>query len=631
MDIKEYENFSKAGKSSMKKYLYLLETKPKKNFFYDELLFLDKKNDDDSDDNESYFFHEDIFNKTYEKKVVADDKKISNKLLKITSVCSSLDKKKNTINQFSEVREDIINNRFNLKFDKYKYHLLHHNDNFENLFNKSTYSPSCAKYQPKFEYTYRKIIYNIPFKKMSGRQNSKRIKKLVRENDKNINDKIINYVSINKRLASSFDIFNNNKIRSKINKKIIVNQKNIKDKLIPKRQKKLIDSYNSINDSNFAFTNNELNTIRKRIKFENQYLENKKNNLSKSTNIKSHNKNNSFLKKKKEIEKEKEKKFTNPAIQSNLESFNSLSKKIPNNETNDALITSKSQEKSNNEFRTIYITPDENIAQTFYSKKSILNQTSKFKGINFKQMLSREYLDKINSNKEPIHPAVTPNYSSVEPKTIMKVIYSKSKKEDNKKQIIAYNNDFTYDINNIYNKYNNHHYPKKFNLSKMCGRFDKENSALPFFMLRSFDRYSIDNLNENSLKMNNYANRAFQDIQSSFSPKKTFNARLKLNDIKKENQIMKYNKRYYKRNSNVKIRYLDEKKEKSILNIIPKNSWLKNKLGEFYKKDYDNIEHDLASSFIGSKVDGITFKLFENKSKYKDLLTKHEKQIFSPF
>ena len=39
MDIKKYENFSKAGKDSMKKYLYLLDTKPKKNIFYDELLF----------------------------------------------------------------------------------------------------------------------------------------------------------------------------------------------------------------------------------------------------------------------------------------------------------------------------------------------------------------------------------------------------------------------------------------------------------------------------------------------------------------------------------------------------------------------------------------------------------------
>ena len=626
MDIKNYENFSKAGKDSMKKYLYQLDTKPKKKFVYDELLFLDKKNDNDSDDNESYFFHEDIFNKTYEKKIVNNDKNISNKLLKITSACSSLNKKKNTNSEFSEVRDNIINNKFDLKFDKFKYHLLHHNDNFDHLFNKRTNNLSCTKYQPKFEYTYKKITYAIPFKKMSGRQNKDIIEKLIRKNSKEKFDKNINDFSINKKLVSSSDKINNIK-NQRINKKNDKNQKNKKIKLIPKTNK-LPDSYNFINIKKFVFTVNELNSFRKKIKFENKYLENKKNNLSKSINIKSHNKNNSFIIK----EKEKEKKFTNPVIQSHLESSQTFSKKNPINENNEVLITSKSQDKTNNDIKTVYITREENINQTFHkTKKNLLNHAPKFKGINFKQMLSREYFNRIKNNKEPIHPSLTPNYSSVEPKTIMKVIYTKTKKDENKKQILAYNNDFTYDINNVYYKYNNHHYPKKFNLSKMCGRFEKKNNILPLFMIRSFDRNSINNLNESSLKMNNYANRDFQDVQSSFNTKRSFNARLKLNEIKKENKIMKYNKKYFKRNANQNIRYLDEKKAKSQLNVIPKNSWLKNHLGEFYKKDYDALGNDYSSSFIGSRVDGITFKIFENKTKYKDLLTKREKEIFSPF
>ena len=245
-------------------------------------------------------------------------------------------------------------------------------------------------------------------------------------------------------------------------------------------------------------------------------------------------------------------------------------------------------------------------------------------------MLSREYLDKITRIKEPIHPMITPNYSSIEPKTIMKVLYSKSNKNKNKPHIIAYNNDYTYDINNIFNKYNNHHYPKKFNLSKMCGRFENEKNTLPVFMLRSFDRNSIDIFNENSLKMNNFSNGSFQDVQSSFNEKKTFNARLKLEEIKKENKIMEYNSKYYKKLPNRKIRYLDEKKEKREINTISKNTWWKTKLGEFYKKDYDELGNSLSSSFIGSKIDGITFKLFK-KSKYKNLLNKREKEIFSPF
>ena len=227
---------------------------------------------------------------------------------------------------------------------------------------------------------------------------------------------------------------------------------------------------------------------------------------------------------------------------------------------------------------------------------------------------------------------VTPNYSSVEPKTIMKVLYSKTSKKDNNNKMIAYNNDFTYDINEIYNKYNNHHYPKKFNLSKMCGRFENEKNTLPVFMLRSFDRNSIDNLNESSLKMNNYANSTFQDFKSSFKVKQTFNARIKLNELKNENQVMQYNKKYnLKKMLNKKLRYLDEKKEKSDISIIPRNTWWKNRLGEFYKKDYDELSQNFSSSFLGTKVDGITYKIYENKSKYKDLLTKYEKELFSPF
>ena len=40
MDIKKYENLSKAGKDSVKKYLYLLTKKEKKKFDYDNTTFI---------------------------------------------------------------------------------------------------------------------------------------------------------------------------------------------------------------------------------------------------------------------------------------------------------------------------------------------------------------------------------------------------------------------------------------------------------------------------------------------------------------------------------------------------------------------------------------------------------------
>ena len=611
--MKKYVNYSKAGKDSVKKYLYLLNKTYKPKIAPDEMFSFKEK--DDSEDNDSYIYHEDIFNKTYKKKLTDNDKKEEildeKKILKIKSTCSSLNKKQNTGNEFLQVRDDIINNKFDLKFDKYKYHLLHHNENYDYIFNKRRIGPSCAKYQPKFDYTYKKLIYSIPFKKMSGRQSQIVIKKIKQDNNNN-------QQSTGKKIVSSLDKIKQSPIKNsfKIKKEKLRNKNNryerntIFDSIISKQSKRK-DSSNSINSNNFVFTNNELNFIRKKIKLE------KKKNLSKQKEIIKANSMNKFnLNKEKLLEKIN---LQTPQQQSDSTQIFHL--KITNN--ND-FISNKSSEK--NTIKSPLKSEDNN------NNNQSLNQTVKYKAINFKKMLSREYLNKIKSSKEPIHPMVTPNYSSVEPKTIMKVLYSKSSKKDNNNKMIAYNNDFTYDINEIYNKYNNHHYPKKFNLSKMCGRFENEKNTLPVFMLRSFDRNSIDNLNESSLKMNNYANSTFQDFKSSFKVKQTFNARIKLNELKNENQVMQYNKKFnLKKMLNKKIRYLDEKKEKSDISIIPRNTWWKNRLGEFYKKDYDELSQNFSSSFLGTKVDGITYKIYENKSKYKDLLTKYEKELFSPF
>ena len=165
----------------------------------------------------------------------------------------------------------------------------------------------------------------------------------------------------------------------------------------------------------------------------------------------------------------------------------------------------------------------------------------------------------------------------------------------------------------------------------MCGRFEDEKNTLPSFMLRSYDRSSIDFLSQSSLKSNNYANRPFQDIESTFQIKKTFNRRLKLDEIKKENKIIEFNKHYLKKIANKKMRYLDEKKEKkNDINTLSRSSWWKKRLGEFYQKDYDEIYRNFSSSFIGSKVDGITYKSYDNKNKYTNLLSKSDKELFSP-
>ena len=612
MDIKKYVNYSKAGKDSVKKYLHLIQKKKKRKDDFDALSFLKEKNKNDSEENESYFFREDIFSKTHETNITdkEEEKAKEKRKFQIKSACSSLNKKKNSNSEFMEIRNDIINNNFDMKYDRYKYHLLHHNENYEYLFNIKRSHPSATKYQPKFEYTFKKLIYSIPFKKMSGRQNKIFFKKMMEKNKNKSNEKKLINSPKNKKLSSSLNI-NNQLLREFIKKnkdfkiKIEQNKNNSKLKKIEinLKQNKLKNSYN------FPFSNNELSKIKKKMGLQNQFQQIKNFKIQKAQNIKSN-------------EKKEKRQPISPTS----------TKKISNDLSISVLSLNKLNEKNNTNSSSLL--NEENIRDIDNNKNNnnILNKTTKFKGINFKKMLSREYLNKINRSREPIHPMITPNYSSIEPKTIMKVIYSKSAKEDNKKHIIAYNNDFTYDINNIFNKYNNHHYPKKFNLSKMCGRLENEKNELPIFMLRSFDRNSIDNVNEASLKMNNYSNSSFQDVYSSFNERKTFNARLKLEELKNENKMMEYDKKYnLERLSHKKIRYLDEKKEKSRVGVVPKNSWWKTKLGEFYKKDYDELGNDFSSSYIGSKVDGITFKLYQSKSKYKNLLSKREKEIFSLF
>ena len=624
MDFKKDENYSKAGKTSLKKYLYLFTQKQKTKKIEDNFGFSEKTNQNDIDENELYFMQENIFNKTYNNKNIDEYKSKKLKKFDVKSVCSSLNKKRNTLSEFANVRNDIINNKFNERYDKFKYHLLHHNDKFDKTFLNGQKSPSCSQYQPKYEYTYRKLIYSVPFKKMSGRKNKLFPEPIVEKNPKNLDNNLLYHSSADKISKSNIDIFNKtfNKTKNYKIKNKDFPQKNKINFSLNKFNRK--DSMNSISNKscNFNFTNNELNFIKKKIHLEKKERQNQQ-------KPKSQEKENIIINS--YLTKEKEKKFSNQTLQSHLDSSLLMHNKLLNNE----LFTfNKTYFKKNKSNKLLFFSNEENSTNNAnINKKNILNQTQKLKGINFKQMLSREYLNKITQIKEPMHPMITPNYSSVEPKTIMKVLYSKSNMNEEKTKIIAYNNDFTYDINNIYNNYNNHHSPKKFNFGKMCGRFEDEKNTLPSFMLRSYDRNSIDFLNQSSLKSNNYANRPFQEIESTFKIKKTFNKRLKLDELKNENKVIEFNKKYLKKVANKNVRYLDEmkeKKDKNDINLMTRSSWWKKKLGEFYQKDYDEIYKNFSASFIGTKVDGITYKLYNNKSKYKNLLSKSDQELFSP-
>ena len=661
---KQY-NFSKAGKFSVQKYSYLIDKNQKINdkllkyktrkklfddFFQEEIVINPK-----SDDIDSYFSNEDIFNNHKSDLIHSKNKKKQKKEFQLKSSCSYLNKEKKTEIDLFKIRSKIINNKINKAFDKYKYHLLHHNESSNDLIDKKKISPSCTRYNPKLDYIYKKFIYSIPFKKMSGRQEKSlnKIKKnlsynKIKNNENKSNSSIIKKESESKSQLNSARApskFNDNIIHGSINMKYQLSRKSLpihydfrirstKNDNISISESNQYEPLNKMSKTysgfklskiivnNFNLTNNKkysklasssqssLSSLTKReTKSFLNNIHNKERNIKKKEIFKIKNEYKENILKNKKIKEEIER--------NNLHILNKNNKNIYKNE-----------EKVNYPRQLSYIINSKKNKPNLYRNKTCLNfnltkvknssNKTHYKGINFEKMLSREYLDKINKYEEPIHPMITPNYSLVEPKSIMKVVYSKNIYNNHHEGFHGFNGDFIYDINKIFYKYNNHVPPKSFNFNKMEGRIkDDSNTFLPFFMLKLFGRNSIDNFNENSLKMNNFSNASFKEIKSCFNDKKCFNIRLQLDEIKKKENIniMEYkNKNIVDNNKPIKFN-----KEK-------KNKYWKNRLSEFYRINFDKLEK--YHSFIGSKVDGITLKSYKLKCKYPNLLTKREKNIF---
>lgn len=702
--IKNGFNFSQAGKSSIKKYLYLIDRNKESN---EKILKYKKRRklfEDFFQDNvmsapnsiniNSYFSSEDIFSKCDNPKTIITSTGNKNKEnrneFEIRTSCSYLNKNKNTESDIYKIRKNIINNNYEKSFDKYKYHLLHHNETNIDMFEKRKVQPSCTRYNPKLDYIYKKIIYSIPFKKISGRQIKSEINK-----NKNIK------VNITK-LKKNKNKFKNNSVKelklntARNNTNIQKNEKFIPGSVNMKYQlpRQSLPNHNDFririnnNDNSYLFGKNQNSLTEKKSKTifsfkitspspkiinSDNYIITNYSNLQPSLNVITKRTTNSLINFSRKNYKKKNNKNKNNNEDNIINEGNKLFKKDSKTKKNENININKKILKKNEKDDDSKI-PSDNIDNSNqekfmnttsyksymnrnnYSKKNAKNNTNKlniyiskscknlninnkiknYKGINFEKMLSREYLDKINRYEEPIHPMITPNYSSIEPKSIMKVVYSKNKYNNaaynhKTEEFHGYNGDFTYDVNKIYYKYNNHTSPRVFTFNKMSGRCkDDNNSSLPFFMNRLSDRNSIENFNENSFKMNNYLNGNFRQIQSSFNDKKTYNVRLQLDELKNKNNIniLEYNNKFTNNNKkdkhiHKKIRFIyNESKngeninyngKSKIFNKILRNKSWKYLLGDYYKIDFDDLEK--YQSFIGTKVDGITLKSYKNIDK----------------
>ena len=185
--------------------------------------------------------------------------------------------------------------------------------------------------------------------------------------------------------------------------------------------------------------------------------------------------------------------------------------------------------------------------------------------INFAKYVSREKLYKIATSKKNIQRSFfNPRYSLIKPRTCSMVFYDKESKSNiPQKKFKGVESHLFYDPNKIINKINNHSESNALNFGIMCGRIN--DSDLPFHMLNSNNRVSLDTMTEKSLRMNSYSNEGC------------------------ENAIINpYNKKFYKTLLNDFFVYKDDLKSKfkTLNKVNEKNKYLTQV--NYRKKDKDS-------------------------------------------
>ena len=263
-----------------------------------------------------------------------------------------------------------------------------------------------------------------------------------------------------------------------------------------------------------------------------------------------------------------------------------------------------------------------------------INQST-IKGVPFDKMLSREYLDNLYYEEEPLHPQVNPKYNFVHPKCIMKVVYAKKTYNNkNVKRFKGLDGEVTFDADKLFYKYNDHFPTKSFYFNKMSGRSTSIDGILPSFMVNLGNRDSCINFNDKSLKLNNFSQGKLKEQRSSFNQHKSFNWKLNMNllNIKEINKMREENsdinkiyKHIKKANSFKKIRRkkIDIPGQPFMSVSLKKES--KNTLPEFYKVNLDIIERNKEYK---NKIDGITLKTYINPKDINKILTNRDKQLF---
>ena len=535
--------------------------------------------------------------------------KASSKYKQIKKKQNKKNNKKNTFRIQSALNNDNSRKRY------YHYYDMHRKKK-----NKITVqeNPPCTKYNPKYTSIFKRSASTPAWSTMRGRDDI-----FVRKDDI-FERKDDTFVRKDKH---PFYIEHGNILDSMAGKSFIDMKKQSRNKnnyikisRLPSSYgsssltlKKSVSVYNSYNRNilvnNVTNANNKrpYSSINPRVRRKNYsinlrsnisaFSESKNNpNISKIEKIKKNSKNNNVT----NISK-------NKTIDADLNKSNNKLVNISGNKSNINEDIENNLSKSENEKEY----EDEDISEDSYElykhvyTKKIKNKNKRkneneyqketIKGPDLKKMLSREALDKLYDDKSPVVPYLLPNFSPIHGRHIMMVVYDRKKHKINRSKTASLgriDNTFYYNPNDILTKINNYVSSHPPNFKLMTSRPD-DNDPLPSYMKRIYSRNSCYDITQLSLKLNNYKNRGFTTMHSSFWPKKSYNKIVNLNLLKSK---------------------------KFLNNVVGnQNNLLKQFKGletslKFYNKNYEDI---LRENFL-ERFDNVT---------YKSIKRDHSKQV----
>ena len=221
----------------------------------------------------------------------------------------------------------------------------------------------------------------------------------------------------------------------------------------------------------------------------------------------------------------------------------------------------------------------------------------------FKKSMSRLKSNKTLKKEIIESPSLKPNYSYIQERPIMMVLYDKNIYKKKKKDFKGMDTSILYDINKVYNKYNNHKEVSVPLFKDMISRENDNNDSIPSYMKGVFNKIATFCITNKSLEMNHFSQGRFLDyFNNPLFQKKSFNKLINLsllNNNNKSNENCQKDKEY-------KI----PKFNKHFLKTI-----------NFYKMNFDNLDNESDLR----KFDNVTYKtikkncyLSKDDFKYKN-------------